>query len=529
IFSVLAIARPEAILGALGFLVLWLFAPLSAAWISRAAPTQTLHLTQKDEKYLHLLARKTWLFFERFVNAENHWLPLDNVQEFPIPVMARRTSPTNIGLSLLANLSAYDFSFISSSRLLERCSLCIDTMQRLPRFQGHFYNWYNTEDLQPLLPQYVSTVDSGNLAGHMLILRAGLSSLPSEPIFRWSYFGALKDTYHILCSHLTEQNVKSIASLGIALDQACMRESNDLLIAHRALIDIRDLCVNLADLLPDTSGNQTDDVVQVWRDALIEQSQDLLTDLEHRCPWLHKSHLLSHERIQAFSELSVIPSHQALVQLHEDFLAHIDQFQQSENTASSKASNDFSGGLRSEFEVATILSETEQSQAQAQFNQFILHVHQLTLLASARASTQLLAIKALCAKIDELSDMEYDFLYNRTSHLLAIGYNVTERRLDSGAYDLLASEARLATFVGIAQNKLPQESWFALGRQLTIANGEPILLSWSGSMFEYLMPLLVMPDFKHTLLHQTYHAAVQRQIDYGKERQIPWGISESAY
>ncbi len=125
--------------------------------------------------------------------------------------------------------------------------------------------------------------------------------------------------------------------------------------------------------------------------------------------------------------------------------------------------------------------------------------------------------------------MEYAFLYDKASRLLSIGYSVDERRRDASYYDLLASEARLCVFVAIAQGQLPQESWFALGRVLTTAGGEPILLSWSGSMFEYLMPQLVMPTYEHTLLDQTARAAVARQIEYGNQRGLPWGISESGY
>ena len=149
--------------------------------------------------------------------------------------------------------------------------------------------------------------------------------------------------------------------------------------------------------------------------------------------------------------------------------------------------------------------------------------------ASRRAGARIAAIERLALQCGDLARMEYDFLFDETRHLLAIGYNVGERRRDSSYYDLLASEARFSSFVAIAQGQLPQESWFALGRLLTTAGGEPILLSWSGSMFEYLMPLLVMPTYEHTLLDQTYKAAVARQIEYGKKRGVPWGISESGY
>src|SRR5207237_1048218 len=128
-----------------------------------------------------------------------------------------------------------------------------------------------------------------------------------------------------------------------------------------------------------------------------------------------------------------------------------------------------------------------------------------------------------------LSEMDHSFLYDGSRHLMTIGYNVDERRADAGYYDLLASEARLGVFVALAQGRLPQESWFALGRLLTSAAGEPVLLSWSGSMFEYLMPMLLMPSYPHTLLDQTCRGAVQRQIEYGDERGVPWGVSESGY
>ena len=137
---------------------------------------------------------------------------------------------------------------------------------------------------------------------------------------------------------------------------------------------------------------------------------------------------------------------------------------------------------------------------------------------AAAPKHRIAAIERLARQSGELADMEYDFLFDKARHLLAIGYNVGERRRDSSYYDLLASEARLCSFVAIAQGQLPQESWFALGRLLTTAGGEPILLSWSGSMFEYLMPLLVMPTYENTLLDQTYKAAVERQIEYGRKR-----------
>ena len=150
--------------------------------------------------------------------------------------------------------------------------------------------------------------------------------------------------------------------------------------------------------------------------------------------------------------------------------------------------------------------------------------------SSERAEALISSLLLLADQCSAYTEIEYEFLYDRTSNLLAIGYNATDLRRDASFYDLLASEARLTSFIGIAQGQLPQEHWFALGRLLTtIGSGKPTLISWSGSMFEYLMPLLVMPTYENTLLDRTYHAVVARQIEYGRTRGVPWGISESGY
>ncbi len=306
--QVLAFAAP--------WLILWFLSPLFSWWLSRPLVPKRAVLPPADVLFLESLARRTWSFFETYVTASENWLPPDNFQLDPPRGIAHRTSPTNIGLSLLANLAAYDFGFIDAATLSERTKSTLDTLDRMERYRGHFYNWYDTLTLEVLKPMYVSTVDSGNLVGHLLTLAAGLDALDLRP-------------------------------------------------------------------------------------------------LATRC-------------------------------------------------------------------------------------------------------------RALC-------EVDYGLVYDRTRHLMAIGYNVSEHRLDPGYYDLLASEVRLISFVAIAQSQIPQEHWFSLGRQLTTTAGRPALLSWSGSMFEYLMPLLVMPTYEGTLLDETYRAVVERQIKYGRERSVPWGISESGY
>jgi len=175
-------------------LLLWLAAPLLAWWLSRPLPRPEVRLVPEQRMFLRKLARKTWAFFDTFVGPDDHWLPPDNFQENPAEVVAHRTSPTNMGLALLANLSAYDFGYVTAGQLVERTRNTFAAMQKLERHRGHFYNWYDTRTLLPLLPVYVSTVDSGNLAGHLLTLRPGLAALPDQPILAARWLEGLEDS-----------------------------------------------------------------------------------------------------------------------------------------------------------------------------------------------------------------------------------------------------------------------------------------------------------------------------------------------
>ena len=194
----LAIMQPAQLSLALPILGLWLAAPWIAWWISQPIESAAPDLTAEQLIFLRRTARKTWHFFETFVTAQENWLPPDNFQEIPAPTIASRTSPTNMGLALLANLAARDFGYLSVGGLIRRTQDTLATMQRLERYRGHFYNWYETRTLQPLLPLYVSSVDSGNLAGHLLTLGSGLREQADEKIFTPQIFAGLRDTVRVL-------------------------------------------------------------------------------------------------------------------------------------------------------------------------------------------------------------------------------------------------------------------------------------------------------------------------------------------
>lgn len=487
----LTLSRPVALAVAGPILGLWFASPAIAWWISRPLVRRGARLTADQIIFLQKLSRKTWAFFETFVGPKDHWLPPDSYQEHPVAVVGHRTSPTNMGLALLANLAAYDFGYVPAGQLIERTTNALRTMESLERHRGHFYNWYDTQSLKPLPPLYISTVDSGNLAGHLLTLRPGLLALPDHKILGSRLFDGLSDTVRILVDAAGGAAPTRLAELQEDLASACNVRPTTLAAARLCLDRLTTSAVEVVGGFD----AETESQAKWWARALARQCQAALDELTFLAPWI----LLpaSQNRLGECRGIDKIPTLRELARLEEELLPAIEHRLGSDATPEER---EWSGGLR------RLITE-----------------------ASCRARARIAAIERLALQSGELADMEYDFLFDKARHLLAIGYNVDERRRDSSYYDLLASEARLCSFVAIAQGQLPQESWFVLGRLLTHAGGAPILLSWSGSMFEYLMPLLVMPTYENTLLDQTYKAAVERQIEYGKERGVPWGSSESGY
>lgn len=434
-------------------LLLWFAAPAIAWWVSLPLTTPSPDLSAEQTLFLRATARRTWRYFADFVGPQDNWLPPDNFQEYPAPAIASRTSPTNIGMSLLADLTACDFAYISTGEFLQRCANTLATMEKLERYHGHFYNWYDTRTLQPLLPQYVSSVDSGNLAGALLTLQGGLSELQGQPVLSVNLFHGLQDTLQVLCEHLPEPPAPELSQRIQQLQQTLTQVSlpATLAQAHSVLNEVNRLASELLSCLQ--SDTDVDSELHYWTQALAQQIQAQHGDLGCMLP-----------ESSLFNE---IPT-----------LAHL---------------------------------------ATAKTAEYV------------GAVTRLEVIDDLINRCRELARMEYNFLYDRASGLLSIGYDVAERRRDPACYDLLASEARLTSFLLIAQEQLPQKHWFVLGRLLTSHGGHISLISWSGSMFEYLMPQLIMPSYANTLLAQTCKAAVARQIEYGRQRSVPWGISESSY
>ena len=453
-----ALVRPESLPVAGPFVVLWALSPLVARWVSRPLRVDaTRRLAPEDARVLRSTARRTWRFFETFVGGDDHFLPPDNFQEDPKPVVARRTSPTNIGLYLLSTLAARDLGWLGTVDTLERLEATLETMRSLERFQGHFYNWYDTGTLGALEPRYVSTVDSGNLAGHLLVLGIACRRAVEQPLLKEAFAGIedavllIEEAGHVLAADRRTQTV-TLAHL----DEACRalaaspREAPTTLEARaarlRQLAGQADTLVDIARVLT-ADGEAAHSEVLVWAQAA-------------------RATIASHERDLEM----VVPS-------------------------------------------ATPLEGTPAAESFA--------------IASPELARRFAAVARETKAL--FDGMEFGFLFDPARKIFSIGYRVTDAALDQSGYDLLASEARLASFIAIAKGDVPASHWFHLGRAMTPVALGSALVSWSGSMFEYLMPALVMDAPPGSLLAQTCRLVVRRQISYGAERGVPWGVSESAY
>ena len=436
-----AVLKPGSWPVALPFVILWSLSPVLAWRIS--VPLRIAHsrvISPEARRSLRLISRRTWRFFETFVNDRNHGLPPDNFQEDPDPVEARRTSPTNLGLYLLSTMAACDSGWIGRLETVERLEATLETMRGLRRVRGHFLNWYDTADLRPLEPMYVSTVDSGNLAGYLIALAQACREHMHRSVAGPEVFEGIGDALDLLIESMEKIEHGARAQTVTA---AQLREAAEATAA--ALED-----------LP----------------AALPGRLDRLRDLEARSAMLLDIARTLASEVQDGSRSGILIW---AIAVHDSARSHARDMQEHEGVLAARLS-----------ELALLADEMVQA-------------------------------------------MDFRFLFDPTCELFSIGYRVADGTLDPSRYDLLASEARLASFLAIAKGDVPPRHWFQLGRSLTPIGHGAALVSWSGSMFEYLMPLLVMSHPAQSLLDLTCRLVVGRQVRYGAERKVPWGVSESAY
>ena len=512
------------------FLVAWVVSPVVAYWFSRPTPPPSMTMVGDDLKFARMVERRTWRFFETFVGPEDNWLPPDNFQEDPNPVIAHRTSPTNIGLLLLSTVTAHDLGYISSLEFVEREELTLATLGKLVKLNGHFLNWYDTRTLEPLLPQYISTVDSGNLAGHLIALKQACIELPDVKLLDDRTIDGLSDTINAISEEAgrvatsrQRTDVVTVRQLRVEIEECKQLVSSiqtkplsswfllfDSLEKHASVIS------DILEALSHEHGRQSFRELQWWVGALRQQVRSYRRDLSTLTPW---SMVLNSKAVTA------IPGVGTETQAHwleiEQLLNGIPTLVEIPEIADK--------ALVQLAALQAMIAEEEPATNRAGLDGIASLTTAIENAASAAKGvlSRLSGIALRCSQI--FDEMDFRFLLDEERKVFTIGYNVAELRADNSFYDLLASEARLASFIAIAKGDVSQEHWFRLGRQLTSVDGGRALISWTGTMFEYLMPLLVLRHYPGTLLDQTYRTVVNRQIEYGRERGVPWGISESAY
>ncbi len=457
------------VVAVLPLVALWSASPALAHALSAPAVRRERRLPAAGRAAAMRYALLHWRFFDRFVTAGTSWLVPDNYQDDPAPVVAMRTSPTNIGLQLLATVSAYDLGFLTAEDLTERLERVLRSLDRMDRHRGHFYNWYDVQDLRVLEPGYISTVDSGNLAGHLIALRQACLEIADDPVFDGRTWQALDTALTLAGEELG--NLSSPEGGGAPARRASTAIAEQKLEAARATV--------AAAVAAATPNALTDTIAPALRQArdAIAAAAPAPGAAQRAIEWIDWS-------------LRLIAQHAPTL-----------------------------GGL----DLSPLLGRDGRPLTRSE--------------SWRRLAPRSPAAAALVARLGAVADraygfaleMDFRFLYDQSRALFSIGYQPSAHTRDESYYDLLASEARLASFLAVAKNDVPVDHWFRLGRGLTHAAGETALVSWSGTMFEYLMPVLVMRSFSSTVLDRTHRAAVRRHIAYGAERGVPWGLSESAY
>ncbi|MDQ3814483.1 MAG: glycosyl transferase, partial [Armatimonadota bacterium] len=522
--------NPRGLLPAAPFLFLWSLAPILARWLSAGHPARaTYALPPEDRLLLRRVSRQTWRYFDDFVGPQTNWLAPDNYQETLNVEIAQRTSPTNIGMWLTAVLVARDFGYISCDEAIVRLRQTLQTLNEVERFHGHLLNWYNVQTLEPLPPRYVSVVDSGNLLACLIVLAQAGRELMTAPLIDERSLCGLADVLGLLEEALaedrqTQQLAGSIGTLA-ALFNAPPHEPLTIIQSLRAAVGPAQqvgeaLCVRPLPRKPglrqqaNLEAATTDPRFAIsapsyWA-AQVEQQIDI---------WLHviDRYLTWMEILGEWSEADLLPLGEEAVRWRQETLA----------SAPSLAAL----GRGDVPPLWALLERRRQiPDLPPPLAQKLDHLEAEFSRCRWLAGEMLAQAEALLDRARRLADeMDMRFLYDPERKLFPIGFNVEEMRHDTSYYDLLASECRLASFIAIARGDVPVEHWLTLGRRFSDVNGQMVLLSWSGTMFEYLMPLLFTPTFENSLLDHACKTAVAVQIDYGRQRGVPWGISESAF
>ena len=483
---VLALVNIHSLFAAAPILLLWAFAPLVAIWLNSPPRQEEGPITAADRLFLLQQALHVWRYFHEFGNEKNHWLIPDNVEEKDM-LQVLKLSPTNLGMLFNARQAAYEFGFLTLSDFATATLGTLNTYERLEKQRGHIYNWYDIETLKPIPPFTISTVDSGNLTASLYTLQTGALDLLKRPLLEIDTFTALEQTLSDPPKMAAED--ADATSHPDGPGAAAMRTHVRFLIQQTAA--------------PSPSTPVETDLSSASREIwfareLSNRRSAMSIFVQNYAPWF----------LPQFEAIFALP------QLSEAEDQHIPTLHQAAG---------YAAGLDSR--IADVLpslpSDSPLAASAASLRSLLLETAQ-------RLKQLTNDIATIAAEAERHADaMHYDFLFVESRQLLSIGYDGAAHELHSACYDLLASEARIASFIAVAKGDIPQQSWFRLDRSHIMVNGHPALLSWTGTMFEYMMPALWMRTFPNTLISRSLESAVRIQRDH--VRNIPWGISESGY
>ncbi len=465
--------KPEATWYALPFLIAWCSSKLISLWINRSPHSEGQQLPENDRRFLREIAVRTWRYFVEFSNEKNNWLIPDNVQEQPYRV-AERISPTNLGFLLNTRQAAVEFGYLTLTEFVAQTESTLNSLLKLPRYFGHFLNWHETITLEPIKPLFLSSVDSGNLAASLWALKQGCLELLHRPVVSQSALGGLSDHYQMVGG-------RKKAPLGF-----------------EALLALK----TPAKWLPKLFGLHTDEVTGTgwWTSEFQRRVQALRDEARNYMPWC----LAEYERLRQLAPTL---------------------FDAPAKPLTPQTAGAFYEDLARNLQPLTTATDTP-----AETLDLIQRLRSDMAACRTRMSDLVARLQTLASESERLvREMNFHALNDKRRKLLSIGYDVAEQQLSKSCYDLLASESRTASFIAVAKSEVVQENWFRLGRQHTFCEGENVLISWTGTMFEYLMPVIWMRSHPETLLDRAVRSAVRAQKSYATKRRVPWGISEAAY
>ena len=494
---------------ALPLLLGWLASPLIAFRLSAKEIDQSIEIIEQNKSFLRNIAYKTWKYFRENHKEEFNYLIPDNVQLSPQEVIAERTSPTNISLSMLSMISAYELGFEPLSTIVERLFEVFESLKKLEKHHGHLLNWYDIRTLAPLSPRYVSFVDSGNFVGHLFSVKSSANAYFEKEIITLELCKHIENRFASYIKELNSSEKSVNTSQGdksfnkTSLLKSLSNIFGSFTYSNRNLLSLHNKILEIDTILK----NSDSIFVENLKLKIPEFSEFLYVD--KYLLWID-SFLQIESSLQDDSEFQSI-----CVAVKED----LDK---------SFTPNNLKSAIHYISLLVDLLEKTKNKHPDIQLKFSIINnsfdkSHEYIQSIFLQLST----IISECSNFIEYTDFKY--IYDSSKNLFPVGYNVDYAKKDNGYYDLLASEARLGSFIAIAKGDVPVKHWFSLGRALGDTRGGKALLSWSGTMFEYLMPLIVMKNYKPTLLSESYKAIVEAQKRYGERKGVPWGVSESAY